>query len=112
MNSGKERRICDLQDDSFELCTRVGRASSGGEASWQTAQGWAWPLRRRSITFVVAPQTAGGGGVSGDGLSTYNNPNDPAFNGGTLYQDGVDGVYVRFQVCNGTNDFVLNLRST
>ena len=64
------------------------------------------------LLFVVAPQTAGGGGVSGDGLSTYNNPNDPAFNGGTLYQDGVDGIYVRFQVCNGTNDFVLNLRST
>jgi hypothetical protein len=49
---------------------------------------------------------------SGDGVTTYNNPNDPGFNGGTLSQDGVGGVYVRFQICNGTNDFVLNFRST
>jgi hypothetical protein len=39
-------------------------------------------------------------------------PNDPAFNGGTLYQDGVGGVYVKFQICNGTNEFILNLRGT
>jgi hypothetical protein len=61
--------------------------------------------------LIVAPQT-GQGGISGDGQSTYNNPNDPAFNGGTQYRDGVGGVYVKFQVCNGTNDFVLNLRGT
>jgi len=64
------------------------------------------------LKLIVAPQTVGLGGISGDGLSIYNNPNDPAFNGGTLYQDGVGGVYVEFQVCNGTNDFILNLRST
>ena len=64
------------------------------------------------LEMIVAPQTIGQGGISGDGVSIYNNPNDPKFNGGTLYQDGVDGVYVRFQVCNGTNDFVLNLRGT
>jgi len=64
------------------------------------------------LQLIVTPQTAGQGGVSGDGVSIYNNPNDPAFNGGTLYQDGVGGVYVKFQVCNGTNDFILNLRST
>jgi hypothetical protein len=62
------------------------------------------------LRLIVAPQT-GPGGISGDGISIYNNPND-AFNGGTLYQDGVGGVYVKFQVCNGTNDFILNLRST
>jgi len=60
----------------------------------------------------VAPQTPGQGGISGDGLSIYNNPNDSAFNGGTQYQDGVGGVYVKFQVCNGTNDFIVNLRGT
>ena len=64
------------------------------------------------LQLIVTPQSAGQGGVSGDGLSIYNNPNDPAFNGGTLYKDGVGGVYAKFQLCNGTNDFVLNLRST
>jgi hypothetical protein len=64
------------------------------------------------LLLIVAPQTAGQASISGDGLSIYNNPNDPAFNGGTLYQDGVGGVYVKFQVCNGTNDFILNLRGT
>ena len=64
------------------------------------------------LVLIVAPQTAGQGSISGDGLSIYNNPNDPAFNGGTQYVDDVGGVYVKFQVCNGTNDFILNLRST
>jgi len=64
------------------------------------------------LSLIVAPQSPGQGGISGDGLSIYNNPNDPAFNGGTEYVDGVGGVYVKLQVCNGTNDFILNLRST
>ena len=64
------------------------------------------------LQLIVASQTPSQGGISGDGVSVYNNPNDPAFNGGTLYEDGVGGVYVKFQVCNGTNDFILNLRST
>jgi hypothetical protein len=64
------------------------------------------------LQLIVAPQTRGQGGISGDGLSIYNNQNDPAFNGGTLYKDGVGGVYVEFQLCNGTNDLVINLRGT
>jgi hypothetical protein len=64
------------------------------------------------LLLIVAPQTPGQGGISGDGLSTYNNPNDPSFNGGTLYQDGVGGTYVKFQLCNGSNDFILNLSGT
>jgi hypothetical protein len=66
------------------------------------------------LRLIVAPQTPGLGGISGDGASIYNNPNNPndPFNGGTLYEDGAGGVYVEFQVCNGTNDFVLNLRNT
>ena len=63
------------------------------------------------LRLIVAPQTMGQGGISGDGLSIYNNPNDPSFNGGTLYQDGV-GAYVKFQVCNGSNDFILSLSGT
>ena len=65
-----------------------------------------------SLALVVAPQTAGQGGISGDGLFTYNNPNDPVFNGGTLYEDGLGGASVKFLVCGGSNDFVVNLRST
>ena len=64
------------------------------------------------LLLIVAPQTPGQGGISGDGVSIYNNPNDPAFNGGTQYQDGIGGVYVKFQVCNGTNDLIVNLRNT
>jgi hypothetical protein len=64
------------------------------------------------LLLIVAPQTPGQGGISGDGLSIYNNPNDPSFNGGTLYQDGVGGTYVKFQLCNGSNDFILNLSGT
>ena len=64
------------------------------------------------LLLIVAPQTPGQGGISGDGLSIYNNPNDPSFNGGTQYEDGVGGAYVKFQLCNGTNDFILNLRGT
>jgi hypothetical protein len=77
-----------------------------------------WAFGRGNCTdvplqlIVAPPQTPGQGGISGDGLSIYNNPNDPAFNGGTLYQDGVGGVYVKFQLCNGTNDFILSLTST
>lgn len=79
--------------------------------------GWAAPPSGRSrctdvpLSLIVAPQ-AGPGGISGDGASIYSNASDPAFDGGTLYQDGVGGVYVEFQVCNGTNDFILNLTGT
>jgi hypothetical protein len=64
------------------------------------------------LQMIVTTQTPRQGGISGDGVSIYNNPNDPTFNGGTLYTDGIGGAYVKFQVCNGTNDFILNLRST
>ena len=66
------------------------------------------------LALIVVPQSEGQGGISGDGLSIYNNPNDASdpFNGGTLYQDGVGGVFAEFLLCNGSNDFVLNLRGT
>lgn len=64
------------------------------------------------MQLIVIPQMRGQGGISGDGLAIYNNPNDPTFNGGTLYEDGVGGASVKFLVCNGSNDFVLNLRGT
>lgn len=66
------------------------------------------------LQLIVAPQTQGQGGISGDAISIYNNPNNASdpFNGGTLYQDGVGGVFAEFLICNGSNDFVLNLRGT
>lgn len=81
------------------LPARAARGSHGGCSDT--------PLR-----LIVAPQTPNQGGVSGDGLSIYNNPNDPTFNGGTQYQDGVGGVFVEFLICNGSNDLVVNLRGT
>src|SRR5512146_120242 len=87
-----------------------GRTGKGGELfAVQTAPGQCTDV---PLQLIVVPQAPGQGGISGDGLSIYNNPSDTAFNGGTLYQDGVGGVYVRFQLCNGTNDFVLNLRGS
>ena len=78
---------------------------------------WAAPPNRGNCSdipmrLIVVAQTPGQGGISGDGVAIYSNPSDPTFNGGTLYEDGVDGVYVKFLVCNGSNDFVLNLRGT
>lgn len=66
------------------------------------------------LQLIMTPQTQGQGGISGDGLSIYNNPNNPSdpFNGGTLYQDGVGGVFVEFLICNGSNDLVVNLIGT
>lgn len=74
---------------------------------------WAAPPNRGRcsdipLRLIVAKQTQGMGGISGDGLSIYNNPNnsnDP-FNGGTEYDEGVAFL------CNGSNDFVVNLRGT
>ena len=66
------------------------------------------------MQVIVKPQTIGQGGISGDGVVIYDNPNNPSdpFNGGTLYQDGVGGVYARFQLCNGSNDFIFNMYTT
>lgn len=87
-------------------------------ATLATTLSWATPpsANRGTCTdiplrLIVAPQP-GPGGISGDGLSIYTNANDPVFNGGTQYQDGVGGVYVKFQLCNGTNDLVINLRGS
>lgn len=73
---------------------------------------WAAPPSRSKcsdipLRLIVAPQTPGLGGISGDGVVIYNNPNDPAFDGGTEYDEGI-----AFQVCNGSNDFIVNLRGT
>ena len=92
---------------TFALLTLSGTLCWAAPPSANRGQCSDIPLR-----LIVAPQTPGQGGISGDGLSIYNNPNDSAFNGGTQYQDGVGSVYVKFQVCNGTNDFIVNLRGT
>ena len=86
-----------------------GRSGKGSELFAVQAKGACNDI---SMQLIVTPQTQGQGGVSGDGLTIYDNPNDPAFNGGTLYEDGVGGASVKFLVCNGSNDFVVDLRST
>ena len=64
------------------------------------------------MQLIVRPQTPEQGGISGDGVSIYNNTNDASdpFNGGTLYEHGVGGVSALF-LC-GSNDFVVNLIGT
>lgn len=63
------------------------------------------------LRLIVAPQTRGMGGISGDSVVPYTGP-DTSFAGGSVYTDGVNGVYVKYQVCNGTNDLIINLRNS
>ena len=63
------------------------------------------------VRLIVAPQNIGSGGISGDGALPYTGT-DTNFAGGTVYEDGIGGVYVKFQICNGTNDMVINLRNS
>jgi len=68
------------------------------------------------LQAIYAPGTPNGGSsaIFGDGKVLYNNPNDASdpFNGGTVFTDGEGGIYAKFQVCNLTNDFILNLNQT
>lgn len=66
------------------------------------------------LQAILAPGVPNGGtallyGDSdyGSGPDTYHSSDQ--FNGGSIYTDGQDGAYVKFQVCNGTNDFIMNL---
>lgn len=64
-----------------------------------------------SVNIVLAPGNSGQHLIYGDsdftsGSNTYNNPNDPEFNGGTIYTGGV------FNVCSGSNDLTLNLNTS
>ncbi len=66
-----------------------------------------------SVTITVAQGTPTGGASAmfGDGAVPYSG-SDSRFSGGTMYQDGVGGVYAKFQTCNGTNDLILNSANT
>ncbi len=55
------------------------------------------PLR----VTIAGTATTLSGGVYGD-----QNPSD------SVYVDGQQGVYAKFQTCNGTNDFILNLQNS
>jgi hypothetical protein len=54
---------------------------------------------------MAAQNPSVAGGVYGDGAVTDTN-------GNTVYTDGVAGVSAKFQVCNGSNDLVVNLINT
>jgi hypothetical protein len=66
-----------------------------------------------SLQAIFAPGSNGnliyGDSDFGSSSNTYYNSSDPVFNGGTIYSDGLDGADVKLQICNGTNDFVMNL---
>ena len=66
-----------------------------------------------SLQAIFAPESNGnllyGDSDFGSSSNTYYNSSDPVFNGGTIYTDGLNGANVKFQICNGTNDFILNL---
>ena len=64
-----------------------------------------------TITIAAGTPTGGVSAMYGDGLVPYNGT-DQRFQGGTMYQDGVGGVYAKFQICNGTNDLILNSANT
>lgn len=63
------------------------------------------------VNIVFAPGSGGlhliyGDSDFGSGPNTYNDPNDPEFNGGTLYTGGV------FNVCSSSLDLTLNLNTS
>lgn len=93
----------------IQVTNTDGRTGKGSELFAVQSKGTCSDI---PMQLIVKPQTTGQGGISGDGVSIYNNPNDPTFNGGTLYEDGIGGVSAKFLVCNGSNDFVLNVRGT
>lgn len=67
------------------------------------------------LKAIFAPGNGGslrlvyGDSDSGTTARTYSNPSDPEFDGGSVYTDGADGIFVQFQVCNGSNDLIINL---
>jgi hypothetical protein len=80
--------------------------------------GWAKSTCTSDVPLeaIMAPGPPNGGtallyGDSdfGTGPDTYYNSGDALFNGGSVYTDGQNGAYVKFQICNGTNDFIMNL---
>jgi hypothetical protein len=95
--------------------TSGGRTGKGTDLFTVTSNG-ANSCTDVSLEAIMAPGLPSGGtallyGDSdfGTGPNTYYNANDPLFNGGSIYTDGVDGASVKFQVCNSTNDFIMNL---
>lgn len=52
-------------------------------------------------TIATWPNLSTAYGIYGDGAATDTS-------GNTVYTDGVQGNYVKFQVCNGSNDFIFN----
>lgn len=56
------------------------------------------------VKVTVSAANFGTNRIYGDGVVI-----DAA--GDTVYQDDVDGVYARFQVCNQTNDLIINLNT-
>jgi len=60
------------------------------------------PVRLTMATYPGGTAPNLNYGVWGDGVVL-------AGDGGTVYQDGVSGLYAKFQVCNTSNDLIVNL---
>ncbi len=96
--------------------TSGGRTGKGWNLFSVTTNNGGGSCTNLSLQAIFAPGRMNGGTAllygdsdGGTGANTYTNSNDPMFNGGSVYTDGVAGAYVEFQVCNGSNDFVMNL---
>ena len=96
--------------------TSGGRTGKGTDLFTVTSNNGGGTCTNTSLQAILAPGVPNGGtallyGDSdfGSGPNTYYNPTDTLFNGGSIYTDGQSGAYVEFQLCNGTNDFVMNL---
>ena len=88
------------------LVTVVALAIVAGSASAAFAAGTCTDISM-TITFAAGTPSGGASALFGDGSVPYAG-SDPLFAGGPTYVDGVGGLYAKFQVCNATNDLILN----
>jgi hypothetical protein len=101
-------------DASYDIQVQNANGSSGKGTELfgvnSTASG-SCTSQNPAVNVILAPGSNGlhllyGDKDFGTGSSTYNNPNDAEFNGGTIYTGGV------FNVCSGSSDLTLNLNTT
>lgn len=85
--------------------TSNGRTGKGTELFKVVQKGGLGQCTDIPAKVTVSAANFGTNRIYGDGAIT-----DGA--GDTMYQDNVGGVYAKFQVCNQTNDLIINLNGT
>jgi hypothetical protein len=100
----------------IQVTNSNGRSGKGTELFSVVAKGTGPCTSDISLRVILAPGFVNGGTARlygdsdfGTTAKTYNNPADPLFHGGSIYTDGVEGVYAEIQGCNGTNDFTVRV---